>query len=127
MPSRWRLVAYAVLATIAFLALQTGIQFSWYVEEEGGHVHWLTALISAGFVGLLVYAVLESARRRHLADRKRFETIAEANHHVRNALEAMVGHFYLMKGDSPAASELLQSVERIKWVLDEVLPRGHGG
>jgi hypothetical protein len=51
------------------------------------------------------------------------EKIAEMNHHVRNALQVMTFYGYLT--DDPKVAQLIQeSIRRIEWTLEEVLPRG---
>lgn len=54
---------------------------------------------------------------------QRLQKIAEMNHHVRNALQVVA--FYRHQISDPGASRLLQqSIDRIQWTLEEVLPRG---
>ena len=117
--SHSRLVVWAVLVAVAFFWFQTGLQWLIY----GGDVHWATGAISAGCVGGLSLWLFEVVRRRRMSYKARFEAIAEANHHIRNALEGIQGSFHLMKTDPEHIQELQESVKRICWVLNEVLPK----
>ena len=112
------LLAWSVLSAAGFFWFQTGLQWLIY----GGDVHWATGAISAVCVGGLSFWLFEVVRRRRLAYKARFEAIAEANHHIRNALEAIQGSFYLLQTDPEHIQELQVSVKRICWVLNEVLP-----
>jgi len=54
---------------------------------------------------------------------QRLRKVAEMNHHVRNALQVVA--FYRSQINDPEAGRLLQeSINRIEWTLEEVLPRG---
>ena len=116
--SHSRLLGWAVLAAAGFFCFQTGLQWLMY----GGDVHWATGAISAVCVGALSLWLFEAVRRRRMSYKARFEAIAEANHHIRNALEAIQGSFFLLKTDPEHMQELQESVKRICWVLNEVLP-----
>jgi hypothetical protein len=52
----------------------------------------------------------------------RLSTIADMNHHVRNALAVVA--YYGTEGVNPTCAQLVsEAVERIDWALREVLPR----
>ena len=117
-PSHSRLVGWAVLVAVGFFWFQTGLQWLMY----GGDVHWTTGAISAACVGALSLWLFEGIRKRQMLHKARFEAIAEANHHIRNALAVIQGRFYLMEADPEHMQELQVAVNRICWVLNEVLP-----
>lgn len=58
-------------------------------------------------------------RRENVALRLR--TIADMNHHIRNALQTIQLSAYSTK-DQQAIGEISEAVERIQWALREVLP-----
>lgn len=61
------------------------------------------------------------AEQRRINDLRRFRVIAEANHHVRNALQVLLNpEFYA--SDQKSAEMLRDAVHRIEWVLTDVLP-----
>jgi signal transduction histidine kinase len=117
-PSHSRLVGWAVLVAIGFFGLQTGLQWLMY----GGDVHWATGAISAACVGALSLWLFEGIRHRQMLHKARFEAIAEANHHINNALAAIQARFFLMEADPEHMKEMEESVDRICWVVNEVLP-----
>lgn len=79
----------------------------------------LTGLV-AGFL-FLQYKIRAQEQQKLLEER--LQKVAEMNHHIRNALQVMA--FYRHQISSPEAGSLLQqSIERIEWTLEEVLPRG---
>ena len=78
-----------------------------------------TCIVSMVFLYLLM--VFEKRRRMVLA--RRMEIVAEANHHIRNALTAVV--FSASVQNDPALQAVLNdATERIDWVLTKVLPDG---
>ncbi len=69
----------------------------------------------------LEYRLRAEEKQRLLRDR--LKKIADVNHHVRNALQVVA--FYQYQTQDPEAARLIQeSIERIEWTLQEVLPRG---
>lgn len=71
--------------------------------------------IAAGFI-VFVYE-----RRRYQNVTEKLATIAAMNHHVRNALQAIVYSPY-SKEQADQVRVIQDSVSRIQWALDEVLP-----
>jgi hypothetical protein len=73
--------------------------------------------------GFLFYSLGNNERLRRRVVRERLHTIAEMNHHIRNALQVIT---YAAATENNAESmELIRtSVERVEWALREVLP-GH--
>jgi hypothetical protein len=71
-------------------------------------------------VALLYFQVVRIERERRRAMQQRLRTIAEMNHHIRNALQVIT---YVTATEDRASVELIRtSVERIEWALREVLP-----
>jgi len=78
---------------------------------------YLDDLILGVLAGLLVFAY-EHRRSREM--RKKLSMIAAMNHHVRNALQTIS---YLPYTDQSKQVLLIQqSVNRIQWALQEILP-----
>lgn len=72
---------------------------------------------------VLSYLVLAYERRRRMILARRMEIAAEVNHHIRNALTAIV--FSASVENDPALQlTLKEATERIDWVLTTVLPDG---
>jgi len=77
----------------------------------------LTGLVA----GVLFYTLALNERVRRNLMRERLRTIAEINHHIRNALQVITYAAAVDKND--ASVEMIRnSVERIEWTLREVLP-----
>jgi hypothetical protein len=77
--------------------------------------------IASIIIGLLSYRLLVIQRQRREELRKRVETIADMNHHVRNALQviSLASHG---KSQEEIAT-IRESVSRIQWALRELLPK----
>jgi len=77
----------------------------------------LTGLVA----GFLFYTLALNERIRRNLMRDRLRTVAEMNHHIRNALQVITYAAEVDKND--ASVEMIRnSVERIEWALREVLP-----
>jgi signal transduction histidine kinase len=120
--SNAEIVCLSLSAGIAMFAVILGVHWLIYVHiahEEGVRV--LGASAAAFLAFLLVWFQLLERRRVRLADLRRYQLIADMNHHIRNALQTISYQRY--SATDPAASERLrEAVERIEWVLEELLP-----
>jgi hypothetical protein len=112
---------------IALMMSAVGAMFSrwlantWYPSMDG--------LVHGGFmllvVGGLVYTLLRYANDRRAADIQRFRTVAECNHHIRNALQVLsyTCDARNQQGSPEVRRHTADSVHRIELTLAEVLPR----
>jgi hypothetical protein len=86
-------------------------------------------LISNGLTGLfaggLFYQMVREEKASRELVRERMKTIAELNHHIRNALQVIkfLGGQQRSGLDAMQLQLINDSVERIEWALREVLPR----
>ena len=80
-----------------------------------------TCMIAAVFSYLLM--IYEKRRRMILA--RRMAIAAEVNHHIRNALSAII-YSTSVRRDLPLQETLKDATDRIDWVLTTVLPDGDG-
>jgi hypothetical protein len=85
----------------------------------------LVSNLIAGIVaGCLFYQFARNEKSKRELMRERLRTVAELNHHIRNALQVI-----RYAGDSKTTQDATQlqlineSVARIEWALREVLPR----
>lgn len=84
----------------------------------------LTSNALTGIVaGFLFYSLINVERVRRNALRERLRTIAEMNHHIRNALQ-VITYATATQKNTESMELIRSSVERIEWALREVLP-GH--
>jgi hypothetical protein len=97
------------------LALQWTI-YDRYLHENGIRVVG-SAIASIIAIGVFVSLGM-AARRARQQEIQRLETIALLNHHIRNALQAIV----TCSGSTDSTDIIRGSVERIEWALGEVLP-----
>jgi hypothetical protein len=83
----------------------------------------LSNLITGALAGtlLLRLKIWRMEKRRVIEDR--LSTIADMNHHVRNAL-AVVAYYGTEGANATRAQLVSQAVKRIEWALREILPRG---
>jgi hypothetical protein len=118
----------SVLAFLVVISLicVVGYGFDRLLLREG--VPRFDVLLLANALTGLVAAALYLQVRARTQEKERLleqklETIAEMNHHVRNALQVVA--FYGIKCDDNQAGKLInESIARIEWTLKEVLPRG---
>jgi hypothetical protein len=81
--------------------------------------NFLTGLVA----GFLFFSLSNYDRLRRNLVQERLRTIAEMNHHIRNALQ-VITYATASKSESGSVKLIRDSVERIEWALREVLP-GH--
>jgi len=123
--SRRRDLLLSFLVVLVVGAL--GLGFDWLLLKEGVKrldVMVLSNGLTGVAVGLLYLQLSRIERERRAQVRQQLHTIAEMNHHIRNALQVIA--YASTATDKTQSVELIrQSVERIEWALREVLP-SHG-
>jgi len=121
--SRTRLIVLCVC--VVLLVWMVGFSFDRLLAKDGVTRTdiLLTSNALTGIVaGFLFFTLTNNERLRRKLVRERLSTIAEMNHHIRNALQVIT---YATAADTGESMELIRnSVERIEWALREVLP-GH--
>jgi uncharacterized membrane protein len=115
-PFKIWLSAIFISIVVFFLALviQWTI-YDRYLHEAGIRV--VGSAIAACVSIVLVLVLRTSARNQRLREVQRLETIALLNHHIRNALQAIVSS----SGATNSTDTIRTAVERIEWALGEVL------
>jgi hypothetical protein len=88
-----------------------------FLHQDG--LRLVGSVIAGGFGALLVHVMNLQTRRSRLSELRRLEDIALLNHHIRNALQAIV----CCSGSSESAEIIHESVDRIERVLYDVLGR----
>jgi hypothetical protein len=111
---------------VVLLVWVVGVGFDRLLAKDG--VTRTDILLTSNFLtglvaGYLFFSLSNYERLRRKLVRERLSTIAEMNHHIRNALQVIT---YATATDNQKDSVNLihSSVERIEWALREVLP-GH--
>jgi hypothetical protein len=122
--SRARLIAVCI--GVVLLVWIVGFGFDRLLARDGiARVDiLLTSNALTGIVaGFLFFSLINYERLRRKLLQERLATIAEMNHHIRNALQVIT--YAATAADNEESVELIRnSVERIEWALREVLP-GH--
>jgi hypothetical protein len=95
--------------------LEAGLTVAQVMLPANQWLSWLIGVTDTLLVTLLVGVLMFQSRRLHLLTHYRFSVIAECNHHVRNALQAI--------SYQEGALEVREHIDRIEWVLNEVLPQ----
>jgi hypothetical protein len=106
-----------IAATLDFLVAQADIPFG---------VMIICDCLFASFCGLLVFKILSAERERQQLLARRLMMIAEMNHHVRNAMEAITLSVHATRDQNLIAS-INSSLNRIQWTLREILPEPQSG
>jgi hypothetical protein len=88
---------------------------------ERRHVGGISLYVDDVILGLIAgFLVFFYEQRRHRATLDKIRVIAEMNHHVRNALQAIALSPYAEK--SQQIQLIDESAQRIQWALREILP-----
>jgi hypothetical protein len=122
--SRTRL--FVLCSCVILLVWAVGYGFDRLLAKDG--VTRTDILLTSNFLtglvaGFLFYSLSNHERMRRKLVRERLHTIAEMNHHIRNALQ-VITYATASEPQSGSVELIRESVERIEWALREVLP-GH--
>jgi hypothetical protein len=115
-----------IFAVVVVVVGAIGMGFDELLVKEGVKRLDIIALsngLTGIAAGLLYFQITRIERERRATTQRQLRTIAEMNHHIRNALQIIA--YASTTTDKTQSVELIsQSVERIEWALREVLP-GH--
>ena len=123
--SRARLILVCV--GVVLLVWAVGFGFDRLLGDEGAtrtEILIVTNLLTGVVAGFLFYSLSNHERERRKQVEGRLHTIAEMNHHIRNALQVITYATASSYEDAKSVALIQESVERIEWALREVLP-GH--
>jgi hypothetical protein len=115
-------------ARIFFLAVVVGVMIAGCGFGVDHLVHRTSRLYASDLYTFIVacllsYALMMYEKRRRVVLERRMMVVAEVNHHIRNALTAVV--FTASVQNDPALQAVLEdATARINWVLTTVLPDG---
>jgi hypothetical protein len=121
--SGWLFVAVVALVSLVGYGLDRLLMYEglsrWYLLAVS---NTLTGIVAGG---LFVYVVRQEEARRDRI-RERMQTVAELNHHIRNALQVikLCGKQATVSNLDDRQLQLIkESADRIEWALREVLPK----
>ena len=117
-------MAWIISLSSGILIFAFGAAMDWFVLGQRGPLAALA--ISNTLSGLLACGIaliiLRSERQRARQMQHRIETLNEVNDQVRNTLQGLA--FSIARIQSPReAGELQEAINRIRWVLTDVLPK----
>jgi hypothetical protein len=121
--SAWRPYFMAFLIAGGVFLMTTLLHFWISPPAENISMQPLADLAAALLVGLLAYRSYMRRRERMQLVYSRLHVVAETNHHVRNALEAITLRIY-STGDRKLINDVSSATRRIDWALREILGDG---
>jgi hypothetical protein len=107
-----------LLIGFGLFALGALVQVLLIMRGVSGASGYADDLILGSLAGLLVFAY---EQKRHNAMLKRIRVIADLNHHVRNALQAITLSSHAQNAQQIEVID--ESSNRIQWALRELLPQ----
>lgn len=126
--SRWFRHGILLSLVVAIVVSVLGVIFDHILVKEGLPRLGMM-IISNGLTGVFAGGLFLQLAREEKANREliqsRMKTIAELNHHIRNALQVIkfLGGQQRSGLDAMQLQLINDSVNRIEWALREVLPR----
>jgi hypothetical protein len=116
-----------LLATLVILLVSAlGFALDILLVKEGTprrDVMLFTNSVTGVIAGWLFYQFAVNEKHRREIMRERMHTIAELNHHIRNALQVIKFAGGVNPPDAVQLQLINEAVNRIEWALREVLPR----
>ena len=123
----WTQKISVLVVLVALVVFALGFVFDRFLIKEGiprFDVLLITNAIPGLVAGALFYQFARNEKREQEFVRERMRTIAELNHHIRNALQVI--KFCGSDQANLGAMQLQlikESANRIEWALKEVLPK----
>jgi len=127
--SFWTRRSGLLTTVIAIVVFTVNLLQDIFLSAEG-FSRWgivvLSDIITGAVAGALFYQFAKNEKNRRELIRERMHTVAELNHHIRNALQVI--KFWGAQHQNCALDEMQirlmkESVDRIEWALREVLPK----
>lgn len=126
--SIWTRHAGLFLALILVFVFTLGMLQDFFLVSEG-FTRWglitISNIVNGVIAGALFYQFVKNEKIRHELVRERMHTIAELNHHIRNALQVIKfwgAQHQNCQLDDMQLQLMNDSVDRIEWALRELLP-----
>lgn len=119
-----RCAAVGLMSAILVVVVALAGQWVMYRREivHLSDLRFIGSSIAAVTTAILVFRLKLHERAQLLAAQERFQIVAAANHHVRNALQVILDSKACGLNDQ---KQLQDSINRVHWVLTRVLPRVH--
>jgi signal transduction histidine kinase len=118
-----KIILLALAAAVIVFLISAGLDWLLvYAHESRSAIIEASDAMGGIIAGALVFRLLQYERERRRIIRNRLETIADMNHHIRNALQVISGTAY-STADQQQLTAIRESVSRIQWALREILPK----
>ena len=117
----WRIYFMSFIIAASVFVFTVTLHFIISPELDTVTKHPLADLLSALVIGLFAFRSYIRRRDRLQMVFSRIRTVADLNHHVRNALETITLRIY-STGDQALIKDITQATQRIDWALREILP-----
>ena len=125
--SFWTRHSWVLTVVVVVVVSSLGVLLDFLLVDEGVSrremliiSNTLTGLVA----GWLIHSFTTYERNRRALMRERMQTVAELNHHIRNALQVIKFWGGTQSNVDALQLQLInESVERIEWAMREILPR----
>jgi signal transduction histidine kinase len=125
-PAPWESWLLGFAAGCGVFVATFSIQWFIYIYLMGqSEFHFVGVGVASVLTFIFIQRMMDHSRERRLETLRRFQIVAEMNHHIRNSLQTILYQSYTL--DDEVATRLKDAVDRIQWVLDRVLPAMHDG
>lgn len=122
--TRERIIVAAFVTLLFIAACKYGlVGIMLYAGMSRTELRLQDSLTAGLLAALIVWLVLAAARFRQKQIQSQIQTVADLNHHLRNALNIILNSHYLSTHDQKDA--VLASVDRIDMALQQILPHVH--
>jgi signal transduction histidine kinase len=120
-PALWESWLLGFAAGCAVFVSTFAVQWFIYGYLLGhNEFHFVGVTVASILTFIFIQRMMVHSRQRRLETLRRFQIIAEMNHHIRNSLQTILYQSYTL--DDEVATRLKDAVDRIQWVLERVLP-----
>lgn len=125
--SKAQIIASAVAFWLSVWALDSGLDVLWakYGRVVAAPMATVDALVAMAFAAVVLKLMLLQ-RARHGNVILQLKTVAEMNHHIRNALDEIESTAYLTN-NRQFLKDIQGATARIEWALRDILPGEENG
>jgi len=116
------LIGKAMVGFIVVTVIAAWLDYMSIVEGlKRPEVLFLDDILAGVIAAALLYVAGLRSLERQQALERRLQIVADMNHHIRNALQAMV-YAATLTDNNIYVQAVSESVKRIEWALSEILP-----
>ena len=122
MISRWKFGIRSIELALLVFFTSVGVQWFVYAEllREPGSFRLIGPATAGVITGILTYRLQRTEAQHRKSAEACLDIILDVNHHIRNALQ-VISYKSFIDGQQTAA--VSDAINRIDWVLRDILPR----